>query len=283
MNLYLIKRHCLIFFRDKSAVFFAVLASLIVIGINLFLLNDVYTAAFVEAGFPIVQATIFVTTWTICGSLAINAVTVPLSFMGFVVADKQNEIMKDLQSSSIKPASLTLSYVLSSLFVTLCINGPIMIGLAVYLYSKDALFMGIMDAIILVAVYILGIMLFSLIGIFLTKFIKTQNAHSGLVGVCSAFLGFLGAVYMPIGNFSGVIKLVITCNPLTMLGMVIKKSFMWGFITEMHFPQELVSFFGVTLEAFNVEFNTSLVVLVLSVSCLVFFVLNNSVKEKIMK
>lgn len=280
MNIALIKRHCMIFFRDKSAVFFAILASIIVIGINTFLLSNVYVTSFTEVGFPYDHAMIFVTTWTICGALAINAVTVPLSFVGFVVADKQNDIMKDFKSSAIKPASLSISYVVSAMLVTLAINVPIMIGLISYLASNNALYLSLFEGISFLSIYCLAILLFSLIGVFLTKFIKTQSAHSGLIGVCSAFLGFLGAIYMPIGNFDGVMKMVITLNPLTMLGMVIKDTFMSGFIQEMRLPQDLLAYFGVTLEAFNYEFTTLFVVGVLLISCLCIFCLNSVVQEK---
>lgn len=280
MNSYLIKRHCLIFFRDKSAVFFAILASVIVIGINLFLLSDVYSTSFVEAGFPLDQAMIFITSWTLCGALAINAVTVPLSFMGFVVADKQNDVIKDFRSSPMKPSSLNLSYVLSSFLVTLLIVSPILMGFLIYLVSKSALYIGVGEALMFVLLYSLGILLFSLIGLFLTKFIKTQSAHSGLIGVCSAFLGFLGAVYMPIGNFSGIMKLVISTNPLSMLGMVIKQTFMGGYIKEMKIPQELIDYFGVSLNVSGVEVTSSFVALILLGCCVCFFILNSVIKEK---
>lgn len=280
MNLYLVKRHCTIFFRDKSAVFFAVLAGLIAIGINLFLLSGVYAKYFTAVGFPNEQAMIFVTAWTVCGALAINAVTVPLSFVGFAVADKEHEVIKDFKSSSISSSTLNFSYVVSSVLVTLIINIPTMIGLVIYLFSKEALSIQWIDFMLFLGTYTLGIILFSMIGMVLIKFIKTQSAHSGLVGVSSAFLGFLGAIYMPIGNFSGLMKTIITINPLTMLGMVIKQTFMSGFIQEMKLPQELLAYFGITLKAFDFDFNCYFVIVVLLGSCLILFFLNNLIQEK---
>lgn len=280
MNSYLIKRHSKIFFRDLSAVFFAILSSIIVIGINLFILKDVYITLFTSFGFPENKAEVFVTAWTICGALAINSVTIPLSFIGFAVADKENEILKDFKSSSLKLSSLNLSYVISSVIITLLINTPIILGLIIYTSFKEVLVLSVLDFLFFALIYTLGATLFSLIGMFLTKFIKTRNAHSGLVGVSSAFLGFIGSIYMPLGNFSGTIKAVITSNPLTMLNMVIKDTFMNGIINDFNLPKSLLLHFGITLTLSDFEITTSFTLIILTILCVLFYVLNNTVKSK---
>ena len=90
-TMYLIKRNCAIFFRDKSTVFFSMLSMFITLGLMVIFLGKMNSDNLVQVlaefgprdtATDRVNASYLIQLWTLAGILATNSVTVPLTGSG---------------------------------------------------------------------------------------------------------------------------------------------------------------------------------------------------------
>lgn len=225
----LIKRNLLLYFRDKSAVFFSMLASLITICLYLFFINGSIVNDMGNKVKDIEVLKVFLNGLVLCGVISLNAFTIPLSFMNMLIHDKQEGILKDFYVSPVKKSVVMFSYIFCSVIATIMINCIVAIALIVYLSINNVFVFTLRQGITVLLFYLLANFLFSLIAFFIANFIKTSNAYGSLIGLSSALIGFLSGIYMPIGNFgSKTIETIITLFPITQLNAVLRENYLGG-------------------------------------------------------
>lgn len=98
---YLTKRNCLVYLRDKSAVFFSLLSMLIVLGLMVVFLgkmNSENVLSVIEeyGGREITaqdreNAAYLIQMWTLAGIISVNAVTVTMTVLGNMVQDEKED------------------------------------------------------------------------------------------------------------------------------------------------------------------------------------------------
>ncbi len=223
----LIKRNLLIYFRNRSAVFFSLLASIITLCLYLFFINKSMINSIGDKVKDIETLKVFLNSIVICGVVCLNAFTIPLSFMNMLVNDRESGVLKDFFVSPIKKTTVTLSYIICSVIATAIINIVVITLLIGYLYINDVLSFDFISWAIALLLYLLANFLFSIIAFFVANFIENTNAYGNLIGLSSALVGFLSGVYMPIGNFQdSFVEKVITVFPITQLNAVLKNTFL---------------------------------------------------------
>ena len=121
---YLTKRNCLLYLRDKSAVFFSMLSMLIVLGLMVIFLGNMNS----EAVLNIIEtygnravteadrenAAYLIQMWTLAGILLVNAVTVTLTVLGGMVVDETQKRIMAFYVTPVKRLYLALGYILSA-------------------------------------------------------------------------------------------------------------------------------------------------------------------------
>ena len=125
--IYLTKRNCRVFLRDKAAVFFSFLSMLIILGLMVVFLgkmnSDELISVLAEYGGErdTVQdqenATYLIQLWTLAGILVVNSVTVTLTVMGTMVQDETRKRIMAFYVTSVNRIKLSLGYILSSWLV----------------------------------------------------------------------------------------------------------------------------------------------------------------------
>ena len=95
---YLVKRNTLNFFRDRSAVFFSVLSTLIILALMVVFLGSMNSASVVDVlaqyggerdtAADEANAKHLIQMWTLAGILVVNSVTVTLTALGCMVSDE---------------------------------------------------------------------------------------------------------------------------------------------------------------------------------------------------
>jgi len=86
----LARRNLTVFFRDKAAVFFSLLSALIVFGLYIFFLGDLWTSNLES----IVNGQEIMDSWLIAGLLTITSFTSAMGAYGVMVEDKARGISK---------------------------------------------------------------------------------------------------------------------------------------------------------------------------------------------
>ena len=121
---YLTKRNCLIFLRDKSAVFFSVLSTLMVLALMVIYLGRMNSTSLVNmlAEFGGERNTVkdeenavwLIQLWTLAGILVVNAVTVTLTVTGTMVQDETEKRIMAFYVTPVSRLKLSLGYILAS-------------------------------------------------------------------------------------------------------------------------------------------------------------------------
>ena len=95
---YLTRRNCLIYLRDKSAVFFSIMSTLIALGVMvvflgkmnsenvLYIISNYSNAIITEK--ERINASCLVQMWTLSGMISVNAVTVAFTVIGTMIHDE---------------------------------------------------------------------------------------------------------------------------------------------------------------------------------------------------
>ncbi len=254
----LIKRNLLIYFRNKSSVFFSLLSSIITLGLYLFFLNNTLLNSMQDSVADINSLKIFLNGLVICGVISLNAFTVPLSFMGILVHDKEKGALKDFFVSPVKKPVVIFSYVICSVIATVLINLVVVAFLIGYLYINDVFYMTFTQGVIVTIFYLFCNCLFATIAFFIANLVKTTSAFGSIIGLTSALIGFLSGVYMPIGNFdSKYIETTITLFPITQLSAVLKQNLLGEAMKKLFMgaPNDVKTFydyyFGIVLSLFE--------------------------------
>lgn len=214
------KRNLLIYFRNKSAVFFSILSALILLAIMVVFLGESSSEGLLDAlnqyGTGTAEenaknASWLVQLWIILG---INSVTVSLTAIGAMVEDEERG---RLRSFYVTPASrfyLSLGYILSAWVsgMVICLT-TLAVGEG-FFALKGHLVLGIVDLVSLVGVMALNTFVFSAIGYLAALFIRTGSAWSGMLTVAGTLVGFLGGTYIPVASMSEWLQNVVKLLPV---------------------------------------------------------------------
>lgn len=207
---YLTKRNCLVFLRDRGAVFFSLLSMLIVLILMGVFLGDMNEEQVVSLlgqyggvrDIPLDEAHAkeLVQYWTLAGILVVNAVTVTLTVTGNRVTDVSEGRLASLYSAPASRGLIDLSYVASAMLVGIfmCV---LTLGAALcYIWASggELLSFGAIGRILLLVVLNVGV--FAVVMYLFAVFVKSSSAWSGFGTVIGTLVGFVGAIYLPVGN-----------------------------------------------------------------------------------
>ena len=107
------KRNLMVFFRDKSAVFFSLLSALIIVALYALFLGDTMTQGYEAV--PEVRA--LMDSWIVAGILAITSITTTMGAYGTMVDDRARKIEKDFHCSPLHKSSIAGGYILSAFLI----------------------------------------------------------------------------------------------------------------------------------------------------------------------
>ena len=206
----LTKRNCLVFLRGRGAVFFSLLAMLIVLmlmGVFLGNMNEENVINLLreygglrDSAQDQEHARELVQYWTLAGILVVNAVTVTLSVIGNRVTDISEGKLASMYTAPVRPGIIALSYVASAWLIGIFMC-TLTLGIALcYIGATGGELLGIGALARILLLVVLNVFVFSIIMYLLALFVKSSSAWSGLATVVGTLVGFVGAIYLPMGN-----------------------------------------------------------------------------------
>lgn len=220
----LVKRNCLVFLRDRASVFYSLMSMLIVLTLmGIFLGNmnvesitellNQYggvrdTALDKENAFQLVQY------WTLAGILVVNSVTVTLTVIGVMVDDVNENRLESFYCAPVGKNIIALSYITAAavigiVFCTLTFGAAL-----VYIYVSGGTLLSV-NAILQVILYtMVNVCIFSVIMYLAALFVKSSGAWSGVATIVGTLVGFIGAIYLPMGSLPNGVKDVLKYIPV---------------------------------------------------------------------
>ena len=282
----LIKRNILVYTRDRSNIFFSLLSMLIIIGLMVVFLGKMNADSVVnllnqyggerDAALDLSNAEQLVMLWTLAGIVVVNSITITLSMVGIMVED---EAQKRLSSFYVAPVSrwiFVLSYIIAAIImgILLC-SLTVVIGMTyIVLTGGSMLSLSVIGKVFL---YILLNVFTSASMVFLiANFIHSQSAFGGLSTIIGTLVGFLAAIYLPMGMLPEKVQDVLKCFPLlhgsSFLRDLLTKDIIATTFTNC--PEELISgyreYMGITLLSNGEIISTTIRVAFMVISGIIF-------------
>lgn len=269
-------RNLRIFFRDRAAVFFSLLAVFIIIGLYALFLSDVWTAEL--EGFTGVRY--MMDSWIMAGLLAVTSVTTTMGAFGVMVEDRSKKIYKDFSVTPVRRGSLAGGYVISAVTIGIIMSVITLILAELYIVSGGG---ELLDAGEMLKT--LGMIVFSTIAntsmvLLIVSFFKSANAYATACTVIGTLIGFLTGIYMPVGNLPEGVQWVVKCFPPSHSALLFRRIMMEAPVSQSFSgaPAEVTDGFmhqmGVVFDFGGTDASPWVSVAVLAVSAAVFYALS---------
>lgn len=218
----LAKRNLKLFFRDKSAVFFSLLAVFIIIGLYVLFLGDALAADMTE----IKEARYLMDSWIMGGLLAVTSVTTTMGAFGTMVEDQANGRAKDFYASPLKRYQIAGGYVISSFIVGLIMCIITFILAEMYIVINGGELLPFLSMLKIIGLVFLSVLASSAMIFFFVSFFSSVNAFATGSTVVGTLIGFLTGIYIPIGNLPDAVQLIVKIFPITHAGVLFRQVFM---------------------------------------------------------
>jgi multidrug/hemolysin transport system permease protein len=204
----IIKRNLLVFFRDRSSVFFSMLAPFIVIGVYVLFLGNAYSD-----GFGGMDVTFMMDRWIMAGLLGVTIISTTMGAFAIMVADRSKNTLKDFYSSPVSRSNLTGGYVISS-FIIGFIMTLITFALAeIFIVSRGGEVLGLTAFLKTLGILVLTNLCNTAIIFFVVTLLSSENAFATASSIVGTMVGFLTGIYVPIGSLPDAVQWVIKIFP----------------------------------------------------------------------
>jgi multidrug/hemolysin transport system permease protein len=224
--------------------------------------------------------------WTLAGIVMVNAITITLAMVGIMVEDEESKRLQSFYVSPVKRSLLVLGYITAAFImgVIMC-TLTVLIGLGYgWIIGGLALSVGSLLHIFLLIVLI--VFTAASLVFFITNFVHSSSAFSGLSTIIGTLVGFLAAIYLPMGALPDYIQKVLKVLPLLHGSSLLRKEFTREAIniTFKGMPKELVQgyelYMGVNIGWKDVLLKDSFQIVFLIGSGLVLILLSSLIQKR---
>lgn len=217
----MIKRNLKVFFRDRAAVFFSMLAVIIIIGLYALFLGNVWMGELPEEG-----GRLLIDGWLISGLLAVTSVTTTLGAFGIMVEDRALKIAKDYYAAPISRGKITLGYLISVLIIGLVMSVFALVLCEAYILLSGGELLSLASMAMALGVIILAALSSTAMMGLIVSFFKSRNAFTAVSTVVGTLVGFVAGIYLPIGTLPGAVQTVVKVFPVSHAAALLRQIFM---------------------------------------------------------
>ena len=218
----LIIRNLRLFFRDRSAVFFSLLAVFIIIGMYVLFLGDVMTQGMTQ----IPGARFLMDSWIMAGLLAVTSATTTLGAFGIMVEDRSSGKDRDFNASPVPREAIAGAYLISTFLIGLVTSLITLALCEAYILLKGGSLLPLGALWKVLGLILLTTLASSAMVAFLVSFFRSNNAFSSFSTVVGTLIGFLTGIYIPMGNLPESVQLVIKSFPIAHGAALFRQVFM---------------------------------------------------------
>ncbi|MPM46870.1 hypothetical protein SDC9_93577 [bioreactor metagenome] len=285
MNI-MIKRNLKLYFRDKSAVFFSLMAIFIIIALYAVFLVDVWLSDSMK---DLKNADVLMNSWLIAGLLSVASVTTTMGAFGVMIDDKVRKIDKDFYSSPIKRNSITVGYIGSALLIGVIMSLITVIVSEFYIVLNGGEWIKPLALIKVILLVFFTTMTNTSIVCFIVSFFKSHSAFSTASTIIGTLIGFLTGIYLPIGALPESVQTLIKLFPVSHAASLFRQVLMEDSMQTAFagipasYSNEFKEYMGVTFKFGSYDVSPWVSILILVFTAAIFYglsLLNMSRKSK---
>lgn len=232
----LMKRNMMLFFKDKTAVFFSFMAVIVVLFLYVCFLGDMMIGPLKER-LPSTAREIS-DTWIMAGTLGIVSLTTSLSVLGIVIHDKSHHILDDFRISPISRMQISFSYIASTIVITMVVSLVTLLIAQVYIVAYGGQVMNFTTLIKAIGVMLLSILSCTSMLYFFMSFFQSDSSFSNVTTIIGTLSGFLMGIYVPIGSLPSFLQRIIMCFPPSHGAALFRQVMMEDVLSRSFTPQQ---------------------------------------------
>ena len=214
----LLKRNFILYFRNRSGVFFSLLGALIS-----FLLYIIFLQKnLMDAWSQLPDNTNLLNNWLMGGTLAVTGITTSFTALTQMVQDRENQVDQDLFLTDLGIWGLQVSYLISSIAISFVMQ--VFMFAVMGLYFKESPVISHLLEITLIM--LLSSLLSSLINILLIYRFQSVDSLGKLATIVGTASGFLVGTYVPIGVLPDFAQIIMKCTPATYIASLYRQILM---------------------------------------------------------
>jgi multidrug/hemolysin transport system permease protein len=198
----LVKRNTKLYFRDKTNLFFSMLAILIIIALFALFLGQG------DWGSDEIRDS-----WLMAGVLAVAAITASIGAFEIIISDRANKIAKGFYASPVKRSHITAAYIISPFLAGVIMTALTAIGFGIYVVAAGGDMPRTVGLLQLAGLILLSNITGTAILCFIVSLIKSVSAYNTIGTIIGTLSGFLMGIYMPIGNLPNAVQTVMVFFP----------------------------------------------------------------------
>lgn len=249
---YLVKRHIMVFFKDKSSVLFTLMVPLVVLAVYAVFLRPMEVkqldgvissqlglnfnpdTANKEVLDLIHKVRGIADEWMISGVISVSCITVSLNTNAVMVHDKETGITKDFSSSPIDPTTTVVSYAIFNALVTFVVNLIVFFVCLIYLWGYGAILPDFVSSLAIIGIIVLSTISATLFTNFICSFINTGSTLASITAIFSAAIGFLCGAYLPASMMPRPVQYLTMFFPGAYSSGLLRNYFMATPFEELH-------------------------------------------------
>lgn len=214
----LLKRDFLLYFRNRSGVFFSLLGALIS-----FLLYIIFLQKnLMDAWSQLPDNKSLLNNWLMGGTLAVTGITTSFTALTQMVQDRENQVDQDLFLTDLGSWGLQLSYLISSLIISFVMQAFMLIVMSLYFQEIPAMSKLFEISLIM----LLSSLLSTLVNVLLIYPFQSVDSLGKLATIVGTASGFLVGTYVPMGILPNFAQVLMKCTPATYLASLYRQVLM---------------------------------------------------------
>jgi multidrug/hemolysin transport system permease protein len=250
----LVGRNLRIFSRDRVGVFLSMLSPLILFLLYALFLGNQQVEALGESfpGAERAEIEAFINTWVFSGIVMITTVTTGLQAMNALVEDQVQGRFKDFLVSPVSRGNLVAGYLVSAMVISLGVTVLVFAIGQTYLSLSGQSSLSLIDVLQVLGYIALLSVTFAALTAFLATFIPSTSGFTALATIVGTVMGFIAAIYVPMGILPDGVANVISALPFAIAAMLLRGPLTSGALAELAGDnagarEAMESFYGLTI------------------------------------
>lgn len=215
-------RNLKVFLRDRAAVFFSLLAVLIIIGLYAAFLGNTLTSGMEGVS----GARFLMDSWIMAGLLAVASITTTLGAAGVIVDDKAKGIAKDFRCAPLKRGSIVGGYLLATVVVGTVLSAAGFVAAEIYIFANGGKLLTFGAALKALGLIVLSCLASGAMVSFVVSFLKTPNALAVASTIFGTLSGFLMGIYVPVSVLPGTVQTAVKAFPISHAAVLLRQVLM---------------------------------------------------------
>ena len=214
----LLKRNFILYFRNRSGVFFSLLGVLISFLLYIIFLQKNLTDAWSQ----LPDNTNLLNNWLMGGTLAVTGMTTSFTALKQMVQDRENQVDQDLFLTDLGNWGLQASYLISSIVISFVMQ--VFMYAVMSFYFKESPVISHLPEIALIM--LLSSLISSLVNVLLIYRFQSVDSLGKLATIVGTASGFLVGTYIPIGVLPDSAQFFMKCTPATYIASLYRQVLM---------------------------------------------------------